>query len=99
MGVVLMSGKDLRRVAAARQRIALVLTASTMFVYFGFILLVAWGKGFLGGLVVPGLSVGMALGSFVILTSWVLTGVYVWWANRHYDGAVEALSAKERDGA
>jgi uncharacterized membrane protein (DUF485 family) len=89
--------KDLRQVAAARQRIALVLTFATMFVYFGFILLVAWGKPLLGTLLAPGLSVGMLLGSFVILISWVLTGIYVRWANRHYDTAIERLSAEQKD--
>jgi len=92
-----MSGKDLRQVASARQRIAVGLTAATMAVYFGFILLVAWGKGFLASLVLPGLSVGMALGSLVIILSWALTGAYVYWANRHYDTAVGRLANKTKE--
>jgi uncharacterized membrane protein (DUF485 family) len=28
----------------------------------------------------------------VILASWLLTWVYVWWANNHYDPEVQALS-------
>ena len=89
-----MNGKDLRGIAAARDRIALVLTAATMFAYFGFILLVAWGKPLLGKLLTGGLSLGMLLGSLVILLSWVFPGVYVHWANRHYDVHVRRLSGK-----
>jgi uncharacterized membrane protein (DUF485 family) len=55
---------------------------------------VAYGKAFLGRLIVPGLSVGIALGSFVIVSSWVLIWIYVRWANRHYDAAIDRLRAR-----
>jgi uncharacterized membrane protein (DUF485 family) len=89
-----MSHENLRDVAARRGRIAALLTVGTMVVYFGFILLVAWGKPFLATRVHPGLSIGILLGSFVIVASWAMTGLYVWWANRHYDTAVRRLSEK-----
>jgi uncharacterized membrane protein (DUF485 family) len=82
---------ELRALAARRMRIALVLTALTMLTYFGFILLVAFDKPLLAKVVAPGLSVGIALGAVVIVVAWVLTGVYVFWANRHYDSALEAI--------
>jgi uncharacterized membrane protein (DUF485 family) len=81
---------DLRALAARRMRIALVLTALTMLTYFGFILLVAFDKPLLGMVIAPGLSVGIALGAAVIVVAWVLTGAYVFWANRHYDVALDA---------
>jgi uncharacterized membrane protein (DUF485 family) len=77
--------------AAARWRIAIGLTVAMMVVYFGFILLVAFDKPLLGTLVAPGLSLGMLLGALVILTAWVLTWIYVRWANTHYDTAIEGL--------
>jgi uncharacterized membrane protein (DUF485 family) len=73
---------------------ALSLTAVAMAIYFGFILLVAYGKPLLARLIVPGLSVGIALGSFVIVSSWVLIWIYVRWANRHYDAAIDRLRAR-----
>ncbi len=82
---------ELRVLAARRMRIALVLTALTMLTYFGFILLVAFDKPLLGTVVSPGLSVGILLGAIVIVVAWVLTGVYVFWANRHYDSALDAI--------
>jgi uncharacterized membrane protein (DUF485 family) len=60
-------------------------------VYFGFILLIAFAKDFLAERVVSGLSVGMALGVFVILATWVLTWIYVRWANRVYEPEVARL--------
>jgi uncharacterized membrane protein (DUF485 family) len=41
--------------------------------------------------VVPGLSLGILLGALVIVASWILTWVYVRWANTVYDPQVRAL--------
>lgn len=90
-----MREQQVRELAARRGRIAAALTIATMVIYFGFILLVAWGKSFLGARVHPGLSTGMILGSFVIVASWAMTGIYVRWANRHYDEAAKRLSEKK----
>ena len=75
----------LEAVSAARWRIAITLTAAMMAIYFGFILLVAFDKPLLGRVIAPGLSLGMLLGALVIVAAWVLTWVYVRWANTHYD--------------
>ena len=76
---------SLEAVSAARWRVALSLTVAMMAVYFGFILLVAFDKPLLGRLIIPGLSLGMLLGALVIVAAWMLTWVYVRWANTHYD--------------
>jgi uncharacterized membrane protein (DUF485 family) len=81
----------LEAVSAARWRIALSLTIVMMVVYFGFILLVAFNKPLLGLQISPGLSLGMLLGSLVIVVAWVLTWIYVRWANTHYDNSVRGL--------
>jgi uncharacterized membrane protein (DUF485 family) len=83
--------EPLRRLAAARWRIALLLTAAMMAIYFGFILLVAYNKPLLTSTLVPGLSYGILLGALVIIAARVLMFVYVAWANRHHDAAVDAL--------
>jgi uncharacterized membrane protein (DUF485 family) len=81
----------LRAVSAARWRVALSLTIAMMVVYFGFILLVAFRKPLLGIQIIDGLSLGMLLGALVILVAWILTFVYVRWANRHYDASLREL--------
>jgi uncharacterized membrane protein (DUF485 family) len=86
----------LEAVAAARWRMAIGLTAAMMFVYFGFILLVAFNKPLLGTIVTRGLSLGILLGALVIVVAWILTWVYVSWANRHYDAAIEQLESRGR---
>jgi len=86
--------QELRRLDAARRRIAGWLTAVMMVLYFGFILLIAYAKPLLGSVVVPGLSLGIALGALVIVAAWVLIWIYVRWANRHYDSAIDRLRAR-----
>jgi uncharacterized membrane protein (DUF485 family) len=73
--------------------VAAILTLLMVAVYFGFILLVAYERALLGGLVSDGLSLGIVLGALVILSAWVLTLIYVQWANRVYDPALAALRA------
>ena len=81
----------LEAVSAARWRVAMSLTIAMMVAYFGFILLVAFNKPLLGSIIVPGLSLGMLLGTFVILIAWAVTWLYVRWANTHYDSSVDRL--------
>ena len=83
------------RLAAARFRIAVLLTAAMVFVYFGFVALVAYNKPLLSRLLRPGLSLGILLGALVIVASWVLTWVYVRWANQHYDPELERIKREK----
>ena len=89
--------EELSALAARRWRIALTLTAVMVVLYFGFILLIAYGKPVLAALVAPGLTVGILLGALVIVVSWLLTYGYVRWANTHYDSALRALGASTRN--
>jgi uncharacterized membrane protein (DUF485 family) len=75
----------------ARTRMAALLTAGVVAVYFGFIGAVAFARPVLGWMLAPGLSLGIVLGASVIVTAWLLTWVYVRWANAVYDPALHAL--------
>ncbi len=83
--------EQLRRLDAARRRVATILTMLMMVLYFGFILLIAYARDFMATLILPGLSLGILLGALVIVAAWVLILVYVRWANTHYDTVVAGL--------
>lgn len=87
--------EPLRLLAAARWRVTSSLTAAMIVLYFGFILLVAWGKPLLAIVLVPGLSVGILLGASLIVVAWALMLVYTRWANRHHDIAVTAERGRQ----
>jgi len=88
---------SLRKLESARARVVTALSAATVLVYFGFILLVAFAPARLGALLAPGLSLGIVLGASVIVLSWLFTALYVRWANKRYDPALRALRGR-RDG-
>lgn len=81
----------LQAIASRRWTIALTLCALMLIAYFGFILLVAFDKPLLSVLLGPGLSLGILLGAMVIVFAWVLTLIYVRWANTVYDAEIEEL--------
>ena len=83
--------RSLRALANQRWRISLWLTGAMMFVYFGFILLVALNKELMGTTLIPGLSIGILLGALTIVTAWVLIYIYVRWTNNNYDNQLEDL--------
>jgi uncharacterized membrane protein (DUF485 family) len=62
------------------------LTAVMLTVYFGFIMLIAYGKAFLGTSLSGGtMTVGFPIGVGVILSAIVMTGIYVRRANGEFD--------------
>lgn len=69
-----------------RTAFAWTLSAAMLAIYFGFILLIAYGKAFLGQSLSGGVTtVGFPIGVGVILSAIVLTGVYVRRANGEFD--------------
>lgn len=69
----------------------MILMALMVFVYFGFIALVAYAPQLLAIQLTRGLSLGILLGALVIVCAWLLTWCYVRWANVHYDAAIYRL--------
>jgi uncharacterized membrane protein (DUF485 family) len=86
-----MSNADVKALARARWRIAIALSLTVFTLYFGFILAVAFAKGAMATMVVPGLSVGMLSGALVIVGAWLTTWIYVRWANAHFDARRDAI--------
>jgi uncharacterized membrane protein (DUF485 family) len=74
-----------------RWTVSVVLTILLFIVYYGYILIVAYGKEFLGQKVGEYTNWGIILGVLGIVLSWVLTLVYVLWANNVYDKEVDSI--------
>lgn len=89
-------GNPIHIIAAKRWKIALTLSVLVLIIYFGFILLVAFGKPLLSTLLGPGLSVGILLGALTIISCWVLAIIYVRWANNYYDDEVARAAQGRR---
>ncbi|MDX6751702.1 DUF485 domain-containing protein [Geminicoccaceae bacterium 1502E] len=75
-----------KELVTARTRFATTLTIIMLAIYFGFILLVAFAPGLLGTRLGDGVTtLGIPLGLLVILSAFVLTGIYVRRANSEFD--------------
>jgi uncharacterized membrane protein (DUF485 family) len=90
----LLDSPEFRRLVFRRWRISLVLTACLFVLYYGYILLIATNGAFLSRRIGESMTIGIPIGAAVIGGAWVLTAVYVVWANRHYDGEVARLRAR-----
>jgi uncharacterized membrane protein (DUF485 family) len=84
---------SLTQLSRQRWRLAITLSAVVVAVYFGFVLLVAFDKDLVATLLAPGLSLGILLGALVIVAAWIVTWIYVRWANSHFDRRVAELRA------
>lgn len=78
---------DFHSLVAKRKSFALNLSVIVLVMYFGFILLVAFAPGVLAQPVTQGsvMTWGIPLGIFIIITSFLLTGIYVKRANTEFD--------------
>jgi uncharacterized membrane protein (DUF485 family) len=76
-----------------RTRFAWTLSIAMLVIYFGFILLVAFAKPLLATKIGDGVtSLGIILGLGVILSAFVLTGIYVQRANSRFDELTRHLT-------
>jgi len=74
-----------------RMRFALVLTAATLIIYFGYIAVVAFAPQWLGVSVGGGMTLGIPIGLLVIVAAFVLTALYVHRANTEYDALTRQI--------
>ena len=82
-----------------RQRSSLGWTLSLIMlvIYFGFILLVAYAPKFLGTPLGTGvMTIGIPIGLLVIVSAFLLTGIYVGKANSKYDPLIRKIVGANR---
>ena len=87
----LLDSADFKRLVAKRWTVSIVLTILLFIIYYGYILLIGYNKPFLAQKIGEVTTLGIPLGVATIVLSWVLTMVYVIWANNVYDPEVKRL--------
>ena len=80
-----------RKLVKSRWNISLTFTFLMLFVYIGFLMVVAYHKETLKMPVGDSLNLAIIVGIGIIIFSWLITGVYVYWANNYYDAAVKEI--------
>ncbi|WP_234729439.1 DUF485 domain-containing protein [Acidocella facilis] len=79
---VLLGPEKITELVQTRFRISLIYTLSILAIYIGFILLVAYGQGFLATLLFSGFSMAILLGALVVISAVILTCAYGAWIVR-----------------
>jgi uncharacterized membrane protein (DUF485 family) len=82
---------EFRGLVARRWRVSMILSGLLFVLYYGYIILIATNPHLLSRRVGASTTVGILMAAAVIAGAWVLTAVYVIWANRHYDPEVARL--------
>lgn len=81
----------------ARSAFGWTLTAVTLIIYLGFILLIGYEPKFLGIPIGSSvMTIGLPIGLFVIVSAFVLVGIYVHRANAAYDSLTRAIVEESR---
>lgn len=88
---------DFKSLSSQKNTISVILTVLELVIYFGFIALIAFNKPFLSSKISGAISIGIPIAVGTILLSWILTGIYIRWANSKYDVLVKKV--KEKVGA
>ena len=89
----ILRNQKFRDLVSERSKFAWVLSLVMLGIYFGFVLLVAFAKGFLAIKIAGGVtSLGILLGLGVIISAFVLTAIYVQRANGRFDTLTRDLT-------
>lgn len=91
----LLESKEFKALVVKRGTVSIVLLLLLFATYYGFILLIGFNKSFLAQKLseTGATTIGIPLAVAVILASWLLTLIYVVWANSSYDPEVRRLRA------
>lgn len=85
---------EFKKMVKIKWRVSLILTFAMLAIYFGFILLIAFNKPFLATPIGHNLTLGLPVGIGVLISAWILTGIYTYWANRHHDSRISKIKKK-----
>ena len=92
----ILDSAEFKKLISKRWAVSIALASVMLSIYFGYLLLIAFNKPVLASMIGHNLTLAIPVGLGIIISAWLLTGVYVLWANDKYDGAVNEIKAKIR---
>ncbi len=92
----LLNDEEFKQLVSTKGTISWILTILELVLYFGFVALIAFNKPFLSQKMSADTktTIGIPIAVGTIIGSWVLTGIYIFWANAKYDSMVKKLKDK-----
>ena len=80
-----------------RRTVSLALSSVMLTIYYGFLVILAFRAELFAIPIGAQMTLGIPVGIGVILAAWLLTGIYVVWANTRHDRAVDTLKTTLED--
>ena len=90
----ILGDSDFKSLSSQKVTISVILTMLELVIYFGFIALIAFNKPFLATKISGAITIGIPIAVGTIILSWILTGIYIRWANTRYDVLVNKVKEK-----
>jgi uncharacterized membrane protein (DUF485 family) len=92
----ILNDPEFKKLVSEKNTISWLLTLLELVLYFGFIGLIAFNKPFLAQKLSEGTAttIGIPIAVGTIFLSWVLTGIYIFWANSKYDSVAKKVKEK-----
>lgn len=89
---------DFHHLVSVRSKFAWTLTIVMLVIYFGFVLTIAFDPSILGTPLSTGsvTTIGIPIGVGVIISAFILTGIYVRRANGEFDELTAKIKAKAK---
>lgn len=85
------NSEKFKKIVTIRWVISIAMLVILFILYYGYVLTIAWNPEIMAKKVTENLNVGIVSGVVVIVGAWLLTVIYVSWANSKYDKVVEEL--------
>jgi uncharacterized membrane protein (DUF485 family) len=87
----IIESRDFKALVTRRWTVSAVLLVALFVTYYGYILLIASNKALMAQRIGEVTTLAIPVGIGVIVVAFVLTAIYVVWANQKYDPEVERL--------
>jgi len=87
---------EFKELVARRWTMAIILTVMVFITYYGFVLVVGLSRSTLSQKIGAVTTLGIPVAIAVIIISFILTLMYVLWANTRYDGMSAQILSKAR---
>ena len=92
----LIHSTEFKQLVKQRWTVSIILTTVMIITYIGFLYVLAYQKQSLAPYVMGKFTIGLLFALGLIFLAWILTGIYVYWANNVYNPEVERLKNKLR---
>ena len=90
----LIASAEFKQLVKHRWSVSILLTIIMFCTYMSFLYVLAYQKESLAPYVTGKFTIGLSYAVGLIFLAWILTGIYVYWANNSYNPEVERLKSK-----